>query len=157
MSRKKVTMITGIILVIVIALGSGYYFKSNKEEPRKKNPLIEAFNNNKVEVDFQGRTLNPLVSVINKDKEAKINIKIDTEVMPNDVYIINPENSQITHMEKKDKEFVMQTKLEKDIDYGVIIDGHLAGGIKAVDDTKKADLESIKNQMLERMQCGIAN
>lgn len=150
---KKFTVGIVLIVIVVISLGS-YVF--NNVYSKNKDPLINKFPKNNVELTYENGLVSPMMSIVNEKKEVLIKIKFKDGKVPSEVFLMNKEIGERTNFKKiSDNTVELNVKLEHGIDYGFIMDGKLAGGIKGVEDVKKANIEDEKKKMLDVLQCGL--
>lgn len=118
---------------------SGYFFKTTKK--------------NVIEKEFDGEYLNSFVTVAEPQDEFSIDIKGISE--GTEVYMINPINGDIMPMEYKDGIFSLKTVLNKDINYGIIMDYKLVGSVRVVEDLTKMDEDKLFRDILVGLGCAL--
>lgn len=120
-------------------LVSGYFFKTTKKDV--------------IEKEFDGDYLNSFVTVAEPHEKFSINVKGIDE--GRDVYIIDPTTGNMTPMEYKDGIFSVSTSLDKEINYGIIMDYKLVGSIRVVDDLDKIDEDKLFRDILVGLGCAL--
>lgn len=153
MNRKKLTIF--ILIVVVIAGGiigivvnsgrsnrkvvSGYSFEISEKDVIKKK--------------YDGKYLDSFVTVA----RVQDNFTIYLEEVSSDrnVYIIDPSDGSTIPMEYIDDKFSTKTKLDTDINYGIIIDYSLVGAIRVVEDINKINEDKLFEEILIGIGCGI--
>ena len=118
---------------------SGYFFKTTKKSV--------------IEKEFDGEYLNSFVTVAEPQDEFLINIKGVSEGI--EVYMINPTNGDMMPMEYKDGIFSIKTALNKDINYGIIMDYKLVGSVRVVEDLAKMDQDKLFRDILVGLGCAL--
>ncbi len=90
------------------------------------------------------------------DAKEKFNIKINDINKDSKIILINSSNGEKQDMTyTENNEFVLTTKLDEGVNYGILMDNKLIGGIRVVNELDKADKEKIYEEVMKSLQCGI--
>ncbi len=155
--RVKTLTILGVSILILTAVGF-YIFKNepkalsdNKTENIKKFDEVYSSEINK---SYDGSYLDKVVTMV--DAKEKFNIKISDINKGSKIILVNSSNGEKQDMTyTENNEFVLTTKLDEGVNYGILMDNKLIGGIRVVDKLDKADKEKIYEEVMSSLQCGI--
>lgn len=162
MKSKKILIIF-ICGIIIIFSGISIFRKVHNES--KSNDItisngksevkdLEKVYSNTITKNFDGSYMQPLITVA--EYKPEFNIKLHGIDSDNDLILINPQSGEMTKMHyNEDGQYTVTTSLEKDIDYGLLIDYRLAGSIRVVDDLKSINDEEIYSDIMENLKCGL--
>lgn len=171
MNIKRV--IIYVVLILIAVVGGGYIININIEandtrEISKSEENVsgdrnvqnvsgytfETTDKNVINKEFDGEYLDSFITIaLEQEEEFLVNLKgIDSS---SKVYLINPDNGETTPLEYNDGIFTTRVKLSKDINYGIIIDYSLLGGIRIVEDINSINKEQLVKDMLTSMGCGL--
>lgn len=127
----------------------------SKEKDNITDGEITKFLNNKVELTYNGERVDPLIALVDSEKEVSIKIKFDSENVPKKVDLMNKYLGESEPFTKVDNTtFEITTKLQRGMEYGYLVDNVLTGGIKGLDYLKEADLQIEKKIIQDVLQCG---
>ncbi len=170
---KKNIIIIYIVLIFIVVLTGGFIISKNRneaadtsEKPKEKVETIDDENKqivsgytfettekNVINKEFDGTYLDSFITVAREHDEFLVNIKgIDSNSKVN---IINPDSGDTIPVEYEDGVFSVTVKLDKDINYGIIIDYSLLGSIRIVEDLNTINNEQLVKEMLMSMGCGL--
>ena len=103
---------------------------------------------------FDGSYMSPLVTV--SEYKPEFNIKLDGIDKDSELILINSYSGEMIKMGyNEDGEYILSTSLEKDVDYGILVNYRLTGSIRVVNDLKEINDEEIYNEIMENLQCGL--
>ncbi|EKN41315.1 hypothetical protein CFSAN001627_14048, partial [Clostridium botulinum CFSAN001627] len=123
----------------------------NKAENIKKFDDVYSSEINK---SYDGSYLDKIVTMV--DAKEKFNIKINDINKDSKIILINSSNGEKQDMTyTENNEFVLTTKLDEGVNYGILMDNKLIGGIRVVNELDKADKEKIYEEVMKSLQCGI--
>ncbi|PSM03834.1 hypothetical protein C6C12_01425, partial [Clostridium botulinum] len=123
----------------------------NKAENIKKFDEVYSSEINK---SYDGSYLDKIVTMV--DAKEKFNIKINDINKDSKIILINSSNGEKQDMTyTENNEFVLTTKLDENVNYGILMDNKLIGGIRVVNELDKADKEKIYEEVMKSLQCGI--
>jgi DNA-binding cell septation regulator SpoVG len=169
--NKKIVIICAALIFVVVITG-GFIININRdaanasEISRDKENVsddkieqmvsgysFETTQKNVINKEFDGTYLDSFITVALEQEEFLVNIKgIDSN---SKVFIINPDSGETIPVEYKDGEFSVSVKLDKDVNYGIIIDYSLLGAIRIVEDLNTINNEQLVKEMLMSMGCGL--
>lgn len=117
---------------------SGYSFKKT--------------NKNIINKELSGEYLDSFVTIAEVQNEFTINLKgINTD----NVFIINPINGEVTNMNKDNDVYSVKIQLDKDINYGIIVDYKLLGSVRVVDNLNDIKEDELFRDILISLGCGL--
>lgn len=169
--NKKIVIICAALIFVVVITG-GFIININRDtadtneissdkenvSDEKNEQMVSGYSfettkKNVINKEFDGTYLKSFITVAEEQEEFLVNIKgIDSN---SKVYIINPDSGDTIPVEYKDEEFSVSVKLDKDVNYGIIIDYTLLGGIRIVEDLDTINNEQLVKDMLMSMGCGL--
>ncbi|GAE00702.1 hypothetical protein CBO05C_0392 [Clostridium botulinum B str. Osaka05] len=155
--RGKILTILGASILILTAVG--FYIFNNEPKALSDNKAenIKKFDevySSEINKSYDGTYLDKIVTMV--DSKEEFNIKINDINKGSKIMLINPSNGEkqdITYA--KNNEFVLTTKLDEGVNYGILMDNKLIGGIRVVNELDKADKEKIYEEVMKSLQCGI--
>ncbi|MGJ0906745.1 hypothetical protein [Clostridium botulinum] len=155
--RGKILTILGASILILTAVG--FYIFNNEPKALSDNKAenIKKFDevySSEINKSYDGTYLDKIVTMV--DSKEEFNIKINDINKGSKIMLINPSNGEkqdITYA--KNNEFVLTTKLDEGVNYGILMDNKLIGGIRVVSELDKADKEKIYEEVMKSLQCGI--
>ncbi|MHB9942793.1 hypothetical protein CF065_14485 [Clostridium sporogenes] len=155
--RVKILTILGASILILTAVG--FYIFNNEPKALSDNKAenIKKFDevySSEINKSYDGTYLDKIVTMV--DSKEEFNIKINDINKGSKIMLINPSNGEkqdITYA--KNNEFVLTTKLDEGVNYGILMDNKLIGGIRVVSELDKADKEKIYEEVMKSLQCGI--
>ena len=151
--KRRVYIFT---LVIIIVIAISYYWVNNNRYNKVKNISGYSFeysNKDVITKTFDGELLESFVTIALGQDEFTVNLEgIDKE---SEVYIINPNDGDMINLDYLNGNFTVNTVLDKDITYGIIINYNLVGSIRVVDDFESLDEEKLSKEILSKLSCGI--
>lgn len=114
---------------------------------------IETTEKNIIDKEFDGTYLDSFVTVAKQQDEFALNVTgIDST---SEVFMINPVTGDMEPLQYNDGVFSLKTTIEKDINYGIIMDYKLVGSIRAVEDLNAIDKDKLFNEILISLGCGL--
>lgn len=166
MNRKKIIIYGVLILIIGIIIGALYNkslesahsndnieLSSGEHEEMVEGYFFKTTKKDVIEKEFDGEYLNSFVTVAEPHEEFLINVKgINKDT---NVYMVNPTTGDMTPMEYKDESFTVKVSLDKDINYGIIMDYKLVGSIRVVDDLDKIEQDKLFRDILVGLGCAL--
>lgn len=124
--------------------------KNNKEESRDIQKITGNIINNKLQGDY----LKPLITIAKYQKEFTINL--DGISKKNKVEIINPVSGVKVQMKNNNRDrHYLNIKMDKNIDYGILIGNRLIGSIRIVDNIDEINEKTIYDDIMENLKCGL--
>ncbi|APF25817.1 hypothetical protein NPD7_2848 [Clostridium sporogenes] len=151
--RVKILTILGASILILTAVG--FYIFNN--EPKALSENIKKFDevySSEINKSYNGTYLDKIVTMV--DAKEEFNIKINDINKGSKIMLINPSNGEKQDMiYTENNEFVLTTKLDEGVNYGILMDNKLIGGIRVVNELDKADKEKIYEEVMRSLQCGI--
>ncbi|HDK7175909.1 TPA: hypothetical protein PTV31_002504 [Clostridium botulinum] len=155
--RGKILTILGASILILTAVG--FYIFNNEPKALSDNKAenIKKFDevySSEINKSYDGTYLDKIVTMV--DSKEEFNIKINDINNGSKIMLINPSNGEKQDMTySKNNEFVLTTKLDEGVNYGILMDNKLIGGIRVVNELDKADKEKIYEEVMKSLQCGI--
>ncbi|AVQ45768.1 hypothetical protein [Clostridium botulinum] len=155
--RVKILTILGASILILTAVG--FYIFNNEPKALSDNKAenIKKFDevySSEINKSYDGTYLDKIVTMV--DSKEEFNIKINDINKGSKIMLINPSNGEKQDMTyAKNNEFVLTTKLDEGVNYGILMDNKLIGGIRVVNELDKADKEKIYEEVMKSLQCGI--
>ena len=152
--KNKKNLIYIFIILFVIFKGFKIIESNSSEIQTFGDYAFEKTKKNVIEKNFDGNYLYPLVTITLNHENLSINIKgIDKS---KNVFIINPNNGERFKFKLDEyNKFTINMNLEKDIDYGIIMDYKLIGSIRVVDDLNIKNENELYMDILTRLGCGL--
>ncbi|KGO13047.1 hypothetical protein NZ45_14225 [Clostridium botulinum] len=155
--RVKILTILGASILILTAVG--FYIFNNEPKALSDNKAenIKKFDevySSEINKSYDGSYLDKIVTMV--DAKEKFNIKINDINKDSKIILINSskgEKQDMTYTENN--EFVLTTKLDENVNYGILMNNKLIGGIRVVNELDKADKEKIHEEVIKSLQCGI--
>ncbi|MBU5486008.1 hypothetical protein KQI86_16930 [Clostridium sp. MSJ-11] len=159
--RLKILTILGVSILILTSVGFYIFNKDTKSDPKalshSKAEHIKKFDevySSEINKSYDGSYLDRIVTIV--DAKEEFNIKINNINKDSEVILINSSNGEKQDMTyTKNNEFILTTKLDEGVDYGILMDNKLIGGIRVVNGLDKADKEKIYEEVMRSLQCGI--
>ncbi|EJE7234772.1 hypothetical protein FC820_00920 [Clostridium sporogenes] len=155
--RGKILTILGASILILTAVG--FYIFNNEPKALSDNKAenIKKFDevySSEINKSYDGTYLDKIVTMV--DSKEEFNIKINDINKGSKIILINPSNGEKQDMTyTENNEFVLTTKLDEGVNYGILMDNKLIGGIRVVNELDKADKEKIYEEVIRSLQCGI--
>ena len=155
--RGKILTILGASILILTAVG--FYIFNNEPKALSDNKAenIKKFDevySSEIYKRYDGSYLDKIVTMV--DSKEEFNIKINDINKGSKIILINPSNGEKQDMTyTENNEFVLTTKLDEGVNYGILMDNKLIGGIRVVNELDKADKEKIYEEVMRSLQCGI--
>lgn len=159
MSNKKVRIfiflaISLLVLLSLPTLKKGANYSNSKTIETFGYYAFEKTKDSVITKKFDGNYLYPLVTIALDNKE--IDIRLEDLDEDSNVYLINPETGdEIPIEDNHGGKYSVKTSLEKDIDYGVIMNYKLIGAVRIVDDLDIPNQNKVFTEMLTRLGCGL--
>lgn len=138
------------------ALGTDEGKSKDLEDDEIKSEIedLEKVKSETITKTFDGSYMSPLVTV--SEYKPELNIKLDGIDKDSELILINSYSGEMIKMDyNEDGEYILSTSLEKDVDYGILVDYRLTGSIRVVNDLKEINDEEIYNEIMENLQCGL--
>lgn len=155
----RIKILTILEAIIVILATVGFYALSNESKSLSHNKAesIKKFDevyNSEINKSYDGNYLDRIVTMV--DAKEEFNIRINDINKGSEVVLINSSNGEKQDMiYTENNEFVLTTKLDEGVNYGILMDNKLIGGIRVVNGLDKADKEKIYEEVMKSLQCGI--
>ncbi|APH15715.1 hypothetical protein NPD5_1836 [Clostridium sporogenes] len=153
----KILTILGASILILTAVG--FYIFNNEPKALSDNKAenIKKFDevySSEINKSYDGIYLDKIVTMV--DSKEEFNIKINDINKGSKIILINPSNGEKQDMTyTENNEFVLTTKLDEGVNYGILMDNKLIGGIRVVNELDKVDKEKIYEEVMKSLQCGI--
>lgn len=157
MKKKKVIVYALIIFVIGLVAGGTLIGVKNKKDNSIEAHIggysFETTDKNIINKKLEGKYLESFVTVAEEQEEFTVNITgVDNT---NNIYLIDPNTGDMISMEYNGGEFFVTTKLDKDINYGIIVDYTLVGSIRVVENLDDIDQNQLFRDILIGLGCGL--
>ncbi|MGL4570659.1 MAG: hypothetical protein ACRCVJ_06320 [Clostridium sp.] len=146
-NKKKIIY---ILVAFTIVFSGAFIFKENKNAKADDNKIVKSEASAINAVYKEGR-MYPMVNIIN-DAES-FNLKIDGIEKSNKVRIVNPKNGE--SIDVNDGNITLNNVIEKDIDYGILLDDDLIGIIRAVNNKDEIDEEALTEEIYNSLKCAL--
>lgn len=141
--RVKILIILGASILILTAVGFYIFNNESKALSDNKAENIKKFDevySSEINKSYDGTYLDKIVTMV--DAKEEFNIKINDINKGSKIILINSSNGEKQDMTyTENNEFVLTTKLDEGVNYGILMDNKLIGGIRVVDELDKADKE----------------
>ncbi len=141
--RVKILTILGASILILTAVGFYIFNNESKALSDNKAENIKKFDDvysSEINKSYDGSYLDKIVTMV--DAKEKFNIKINDINKDSKIILINSSNGEKQDMTyTENNEFVLTTKLDEGVNYGILMDNKLIGGIRVVNELDKADKE----------------
>lgn len=155
--RGKILTILGASILILTTVGFYIFNNEPKDLSDNKAENIKKFDevySSEINKSYDGSYLDKIVTMV--DSKEEFNIKINDINKGSKIMIINPSNGEKQDMTyTENNESVLTTKLDEGVNYGILMDNKLIGGIRIVNELDKADKEKIYEEVMRSLQCGI--
>ncbi len=155
--RGKILTILGASILILTAVGFYIFNNEPKALSDNKTENIKKFDevySSEINKSYNGSYLDKIVTMV--DSKEEFNIKINDINKGSKIILINPSNGEKQDMTyTENNEFVFTTKLDEGVNYGILMDNKLIGGIRVVNELDKTDKEKIYEEVMRSLQCGI--
>ncbi|HBJ2608717.1 hypothetical protein ACP49_00255 [Clostridium botulinum] len=155
--RVKILTILGASILILTAVGFYIFNNESKALSDNKAENIKKFDDvysSEINKSYDGSYLDKIVTMV--DAKEKFNIKINDINKDSKIILINSSNGEKQDMTyTENNQFVLTTKLDEDVNYGILMDNKLIGSIRVVNELDKADKEKIYEEVIKSLQCGI--
>lgn len=155
--RGKILTIIGGSILILTAVGFYIFNNESKALPDNKAENIKKFDevySSEINKSYDGTYLDKIVTMV--DAKEEFNIRINDINKGSKIILINSSNGEKQDMTyTENNQFVLTTKLDEGVNYGILMDNKLIGGIRVVNELDKADKEKIYEEVIKSLQCGI--
>ncbi|CBZ02078.1 hypothetical protein FDB72_09855 [Clostridium botulinum] len=155
--RVKILIILGGSILILTAVGFYIFNNESKALPDNKAENIKKFDevySSEINKSYDGTYLDKIVTMV--DAKEEFNIRINDINKGSKIILINSSNGEKQDMTyTENNQFVLTTKLDEGVNYGILMDNKLIGGIRVVNELDKADKEKIYEEVIKSLQCGI--
>lgn len=141
--RGKILTILGASILVLTAVG--FYIFNNEPKALKDNKAenIKKFDevySSEINKSYDGTYLDKIVTMV--DSKEEFNIRINDINKGSKIILINSSNGEKQDMTyTENNQFVLTTKLDEDVNYGIVMDNKLIGGIRVVNELDKVDKE----------------
>lgn len=123
---------------------------------------VKTTNSNDISMLYTGMTLSPVITVAEVSSNP-FNIEI-TDIdeaydSGNDgnIELVNSETGDFISFTRDDKgNYKISAQLEKDIEYGILLNKRLVGAVRVVEDLNSIDKEALYNDISIRLSCGLS-
>ena len=123
---------------------------------------VKTTNSNNISMLYTGMTLSPVITV-GKVSDRPFNIEI-TDIdeaydIGNDgkIELVNSETGEFVSFSRNENgNYRISVELEKDIEYGVLLNKRLVGAVRVVEDLNSIDKEGLYNDISIRLSCGLS-
>lgn len=159
MSKKKVRIFIflaiSLLLLLLLSIPQKVVnWNNSKTIETLGDYAFEKTKDSVITKKFDGNYLYPLVTIALDNKE--IDIRLEDLDEGSNVYLINPETGEEIPLEdNQGGKYSVKTSLEKDIDYGVIMNFKLIGSIRVVDDLDIPNQNKVFTDILTTLGCGL--
>lgn len=155
--RVKILIILGASILILTAVGFYIFNNESKALPDNKAENIKKFDevySSEINKSYDGTYLDKIVTMV--DAKEEFNIRINDINKGSKIILINSSNGEKQDMTyTENNQIVLTTKLDEGVNYGILMDNKLIGGIRVVNELDKADKEKIYEEVIKSLQCGI--
>ncbi|NFD75875.1 hypothetical protein FC826_03180 [Clostridium botulinum] len=155
--RGKILTILGGSILILTAVGFYIFNNESKALTDNKAENIKKFDevySSEINKSYDGTYLDKIVTMV--DAKEEFNIRINDINKGSKIILINSSNGEKQDMTyTENNQFVLTTKLDEGVNYGILMDNKLIGGIRVVNELDKADKEKIYEEVIKSLQCGI--
>lgn len=152
MKNKK--FIVCALIIFIVGIAGGYIISSQNSNQRiVSGYAFDLIKENTITKKFDEDRLNSFVTIA--EPQDKFEVNVEEINSSSDVFIINPMNGEREPMKYKDGKFVIETALDKDINYGIIMDYTLIGSIRVVEDIDTIDEDKLFTDILISLGCGL--
>ncbi|ACA45285.1 hypothetical protein FDC22_04960 [Clostridium botulinum] len=155
--RVKILIILGASILILTAVGFYMFNNESKALQDNKAENIKKFDevySSEINKSYDGTYLDKTVTMV--DAKEEFNIRINDINKDSKIILINSSNGEKQDMTyTENNQFVLTTKLDGGVNYGILMDNKLIGGIRVVNELDKADKEKIYEEVIKSLQCGI--
>ncbi|NFB55336.1 hypothetical protein EXM89_06805 [Clostridium botulinum] len=155
--RGKILTILGASILILTAVGFYTFNNEPKALPDNKAENIKKFDevySSEINKSYDGTYLDKIVTMV--DAKEEFNIRINDINKGRKIILINSSNGEKQDMTyTENNQFVLTTKLDEGVNYGILMNNKLIGGIRVVNELDKADKEKIYEEVIKSLQCGI--
>ena len=146
-----------LIFILIVVIGFIFIMYQQNDKYREiKIVSGHSFEYNKrgtIKKEFDGKSLSSFVTIaLDRDN---FTVELYNVNPSSDAFIINPNTGDMIPFKYGDNKFYTNTKLDKDITYGIIIDYNLTGSIRVVDTFKNIDEDKLFEEILYELSCGI--
>lgn len=147
---KNKKMVIYILVAFTFIISGALIFKENKNARVEEGTTRKSEASSIKAVYKEGR-MYPMVNIIN-DTES-LNLKIDGVEKSNKVRIVNPKNGE--SIDINNGEITLNNVIEKDIDYGILLDNDLIGIIRSVNNKDEIDEEALTEEIYNSLKCAL--
>ncbi|APQ98162.1 hypothetical protein [Clostridium botulinum] len=155
--RGKILTILGASILILTAVGFYIFNNESKALSDNKAENIKKFDevySSEINKSYDGTYLDKIVTMV--DAKEEFNIRINDINKGSKIILINSSNGEKQDMTyTENNQIVLTTKLDEGVNYGILMDNKLIGGIRVVNELDKADKEKIYEEVIKSLQCGI--
>ncbi|KEJ03241.1 hypothetical protein N496_01365 [Clostridium botulinum A2B3 87] len=155
--RGKILTILGASILVLTAVGFYIFNNESKALQDNKAENIKKFDevySSEINKSYNGTYLDKIVTMV--DAKEEFNIRINDINKGSKIILINSSNGEKQDMTyTENNQFVLTTKLDEGVNYGILMDNKLIGGIRVVNELDKADKEKIYEEVIKSLQCGI--
>ncbi|VYU59151.1 hypothetical protein [Clostridium tertium] len=142
------------VCVISIIFGGIKVFAEGINETKSEIEDLEKVKSETITKTFDGSYMSPLITV--SEYKPEFNIKLEGIDKESELILINSYSGEMIKMDyDKDGKYILKTSLEKNVDYGILVDFRLTGSIRVVDNLKEVNDEEIYKDIMKRIQCGL--
>lgn len=159
MNKKGILNLITIILFSIILLIVGetvLIVEETKEESvieKEEDREYKKVYSQNLQINYIGYYIEPLVTIA-KEQEG-FNIALNNFEEGKSVYLINPLTGEKTEsINLGNGNFKLEITLERNINYGVLIENSLVGAIRVVNNPEKINGEELFNEVLSTLSCG---
>lgn len=126
------------------------------------NYSVKIANNNDISMLYTGMNLSPVI-MIGEVSDKPFNIEI-TDVDEaydigegGEIELINSYTGEFMSFSREENgNYIISVKLEKDIEYGILLNKRLVGAVRVVEDLNSVDKEALYNEISIRLSCGLS-
>ncbi|WP_291578240.1 hypothetical protein [Clostridium sp. UBA6640] len=155
--KVKILTILGAIILILTTVGFYIFNNESKSLSHNKAESIKKFDevySSEINKSYDGNYLDRIVTMV--DAKEEFNIKINDINKDSEIILINSLNGEKQDMiYTENNEFILTTRLDEGVNYGILMDNRLIGGIRVVNELDKVDKEKIYEEVMKSLQCGI--
>lgn len=155
--KKKVILYVFIIVIIGALIGGTLAIIKSKNDKAIETHIggysFETTEKNVINKKLEGKYLESFVTVAENQEEFTVNVEeVDST---SNVFIINPNTGDMTQLKYNNGRFSTNTILDKDINYGIIVDYTLVGSIRVVENLDEINQEQLFRDILIGLGCGL--
>ena len=174
--KKRLIILFTTLLSLFLFISCASNKEESNEVKEESTQLLEQENNldvasysvkvtksNDISMLYTGMNLSPII-MIGEASKNPFNIKItdideayDLDDGNGEIELINSETGDFISFKRDDEGYYnLSAELDKDIEYGILLNKRLVGAIRVVDDLNSVDKQELYNDISTRISCGLS-